>query len=449
MIFVRRTSGRKVRVRFSLICIIGVALILLYRVIPSSRRVPFTISPFSEKPRQDDQPSSSQKSEDTASPFAYVFYATSPEYACSVLINIDRLNTVFNTTHRILVLVRPDLDSSYLSAFTTRGSTVIPYEPPELGQDGVSYYEDVLLKLVSFRLHHYIPSLSRILVLDADQLILKSLDHLFSLPDVDVAAPRAYWQDNGVTTALLLVCLSDRLWGIMANELATITRDTYDMDLINRIFEKTVMVLPGNYATLNSHWETIGVPPWWRGIEPPPDPDNDLPTEPDGSAGEPERPPPPEYSPPSQPDALNEETIYINSDDPPTEPLEPAKESEPENGGDASTDPIKSFEEPGHKNVVDANPKNRTLTKREESAEVQSATIQVTSREPHRLDATLKLVYEDVSVLHFTAVGKPWYYTTQEVRGERPQAHELLAEQFRTWRKAAVATCPGWGDHEL
>lgn len=204
------------------------------------------------------------------SPFAYVFYATQSDYACSALVNIDRLQNHFNTTHRIIVLVRPDLASSYLTAFTSLNATVIPYNPPELADEQTGYYQDVLLKLVAFRLHHYIPSLKRILILDSDQLILKSLDHVFDLPPVDVAAPRAYWgQDKtGFTSAFLLVTLSDRVWDRMAQELGAIKHDVFDMDLVNGVFKQTVLMLPGDYATLNSHWETNDIPPWWMGDTP-------------------------------------------------------------------------------------------------------------------------------------------------------------------------------------
>lgn len=205
-----------------------------------------------------------------SSPFAYVFYATQSDYACSVLVNIDRLQNLFNTSHRIIVLVRPDLASSYLTAFTRLNATVIPYSPPELRDEQIGYYHDVLLKLVAFRLHHYIPSLKRILVLDSDQLILQSLDHVFDLPPVDVAAPRAYWgqEGTGFTSAFLLVSLSDRVWDRMTQELGTIKQNVFDMDLVNNMFKQTVLMLPGDYATLNSHWETNDIPSWWMGDTP-------------------------------------------------------------------------------------------------------------------------------------------------------------------------------------
>ena len=202
------------------------------------------------------------------SPFAYVFYATQSDYACSVLVNIDRLVRLFNTSHRIIVLVKPDLGSEYLTAFTAQNATVIPYEPPQLTAYDGNYYQDVLLKLVAFRLHHYIPSLKRVLILDADQIILKSLDHVFDLPAVDLAAPRAYWIGNGFTSAFLLISPSDRLWNKVADGMASIGAGVFDMDLVNKLFENTLMLLPGDYATLNSHWEANDLPNWWQGDVP-------------------------------------------------------------------------------------------------------------------------------------------------------------------------------------
>ena len=151
---------------------------------------------------------------DTAfSKHAYVFYATEPEYACSALVNIDRLRNQFNSTYRMIVIAKPTIESKFLTKFISYNVTVLPYEPPPIPAE-FPYYADVLLKLVSFRLHQYIPSLERILVLDADQLIVRSLDHLFSLPSVDLAAPRVYWGDDAAqfTSALMLIKLSDRIW---------------------------------------------------------------------------------------------------------------------------------------------------------------------------------------------------------------------------------------------
>lgn len=316
----------------------------------------------------------------SVSPFAYVFYATQDNYACSVLVNVERLNNLFNTTHRIIVLVKPDLPSLYLTALTAQNATVIPYEPPPLADSNVPYYQDVLLKLVGFRLHHYIPSLKRVLILDSDQLILQPLDHIFGLPEVDIAAPRAYWQSDGFTSAFILVSLSDRLWDKVSDGLFNIDHDVFDMDLVNKLFAKTLLVLPGDYATLNSHWETNDIPSWWQGDEP-------------------------------------MQTVFPR----------PPK-------------PVPFY--------IVTNGTNQTLTSadRERLASIEKGKFEKAKlrERQERLKDVLYQVVADVKVLHFTAVGKPWSFSDSEIGSIRPEAHPLLAEQFRTWRNAARETCPGW-----
>lgn len=47
--------------------------------------------------------------------------------------------------------------------------------------------------------------------------------------------------------------------------------------------------------------------------------------------------------------------------------------------------------------------------------------------------------YDRVSVVHFTAVGKPWQYTTEEVRRRKPNAHPVLFDLWDQWRRAREA----------
>ena len=83
-------------------------------------------------------------------------------------------------------------------------------------------------------------------------MILQSLDHVFGLPEVDLAAPRANWA-IGFCSAFLLVSLSDRLWELMESEIQAPAVGEFDMDILNEMFGKTILLLPGDYATLNCH----------------------------------------------------------------------------------------------------------------------------------------------------------------------------------------------------
>ena len=58
-----------------------------------------------------------------------------------------------------------------------------------LQQSGDPVWAQSLTKLHVFGLTQY----KRLIYLDADGLVLRNMDHLFSLPDAAVAMPRAYW----------------------------------------------------------------------------------------------------------------------------------------------------------------------------------------------------------------------------------------------------------------
>lgn len=45
-------------------------------------------------------------------------------------------------------------------------------------------------------------------------------------------------------------------------------------------------------------------------------------------------------------------------------------------------------------------------------------------------------------VLHFTAIGKPWYYAVQNVKTNLPKFHPAFAKQWEDWRVSALQICP-------
>ena len=142
--------------------VLAIRLLWFLRFYPNDHRGPLPIYPNNTRePTVEYHPLTTPLPvpvrETSLTAFAYVFYATASTYTYSVLVDIDRLQRLFDTKHRIIVFVKSDLPSSYLSAFTGRNATVIPYGPPPNPTTNVLYYVDVLLKLVAFRLHHYIP----------------------------------------------------------------------------------------------------------------------------------------------------------------------------------------------------------------------------------------------------------------------------------------------------
>jgi hypothetical protein len=147
------------------------------------------------------------------------------------------------------------------------GAVVHVQSPPQLvDHDPTTYYADCLLKLMSFKLHLLHPGLTRVLALDADQLIMQNLDHLFTgLPRVDLAAPRAYWiAKDFLASTFLMIDLSDRLWDAIRATLPTAGNGRFDMDILNDLLGNEVMMLSGEFVTLNSHWEDWNLPSWYH-----------------------------------------------------------------------------------------------------------------------------------------------------------------------------------------
>lgn len=274
----------------------------------------------------------------TQSRNAYVFYATQDVYACSALVNIFLLRVVFQTRHRLIIILSRDVSEQYRPVLIDMGVTIYEEEPAPLHSDSVSYYDGCLLKLSALRIHRRDEHLDRVLVLDADQLIVRSLDHLFASPPISFQAPTAYWiSDTFLSSTAMLVQPSDRLWGLVESKITDIQRDQYDMDIINAVFQSNNSRLSGSYCTLNSHWEDWNLPIW---------------------------------------------------------------------------------------------------------SEIRSTSeTSVSERDLHHL-------YLESYIVHFTSVGKPWYFDVAEVRQEKPNAHSVLIQQWERWRSIALVTCPaGILDH--
>lgn len=173
---------------------------------------------------------------DDHSGFAYVFYATADSYACSVLVNIERLQYL-HARYPVHILASSALSQPYLDAFEAHGAVVHIEEPPPLPASRSGYYDDCLLKLLSFKLHQLSPGLQRVLVFDSDQFIMRNLDDLFTaLPTVDLASPRAYWLGKDVlATTFMMISLSDRLWDAVSDALSHLEEGDFDMDVINKL----------------------------------------------------------------------------------------------------------------------------------------------------------------------------------------------------------------------
>ncbi|EME80496.1 uncharacterized protein MYCFIDRAFT_78218 [Pseudocercospora fijiensis CIRAD86] len=328
--------------------------------------------------------------------YAYSFYATNDQYACSVLVNVYRLQQDLRCHIPIHVIAASKVSQAYISAFEERGVTVHIEQPPPLPSGADGYYIDCLLKLLAFKLHRLAPGLRRVLAFDSDQLIMQNLDHLFSgLPVVDLAAPRAYWiAKDFLASTFLMISLSDRLWNDVNQTLGRIGYGQFDMDLINDLLGEHVMMLSGEYVTLNSHWEDWNVPRWYHATR-----------------------------------ELNMTTI----------------------------EKVNAMARPKMPTFVDSDIAGRSVTNSSSHVNFTTATAPAAAPTPgpggsprakprfpseHPLSQELYLLQESAAVVHFSAVGKPWMVTEDTIRLSKADAHPLLGAQFHVWRDIAAKVCP-------
>lgn len=339
--------------------------------------------------------------------FAYVFYATTNSYACSVLVNIARLHQL-NSALPIHVLASPEVSEPLLAAMEDAGAVVHVEDPPPLAEGGAGYYRDCLLKMLAFKMHRLAPGLERVLVLDSDQMILKNLDALFTgLPEADLAAPRAYWlAKDFISSTFMMISLSDRLWDTVDAALKEVEREKFDMDLVNDLFGDTVLMLGGEFVTINSHWEDWNLPGWFHAGS-----ELNMTTV----------------------ELMNtlSKSVQINNDLPPID------------AGDSGLKEGVSPEE-----VVAQLDGKRSRDNSKGSA--KQATVQPPSPQPpsprfpagHPITKELFRLHDTAAVVHFSAIGKPWAITAGAVAMLRPDAHPMLGQLIADWRAIAAGVCP-------
>lgn len=328
-------------------------------------------------------PLSKKEAEDAG--FAYVFYATSDSYACSALVNIHQLQTLGSAVP-IHVLASEGVSKVYTDAFATAGVTVHLEVTPKLPLQHGHYYEDCLLKLVVFKLHKLDTTLKRVLLFDSDQLILKTFDNLFSdIPPVDLAAPRAYWLPPWqavFSSAFMLINLSDRLWDKVNKTLPT---GDDEFGGAQPMLDMDILnELLGNTATVLSG-EYVTLNSHWEAWDLP----NWYHTE----------------------DRHNSSHVQ-------------------------STKIVKKKTRSRRPMTQAASPLD------DDQASTAAARTDMTNSEDSDIFQDLVALYEHSSIIHFTALGKPWMYTLEQVAQQREDAHPAFALQFGHWNNVAEKVCP-------
>jgi hypothetical protein len=185
---------------------------------------------------------------------AYVFFATTDVHARAVLAVVRRIRHLGVRKEAEFVVIS-DIERNWEGVIRTPMDKEIP-----LTRDHTFAWS--FQKLQAFRMTQY----RRVMVLDADSWINLSIDHLFDLPEVEVAAPVANWaRDFCVSGALFLVTPSTLTWGkrILPRIKTYAEKSKSEMNVINEAYEHKIgsnrilpemLILPSKYMTLSTEF---------------------------------------------------------------------------------------------------------------------------------------------------------------------------------------------------
>jgi hypothetical protein len=187
---------------------------------------------------------------------AYGFVAATTDHLTAAMVNIQRLKRF--GSKEVDYIIYTNLIPGLCNYSDVH---LIPYEKVHLPSPN-GYYVDCMVKLLFFNMTKY----DRIIYMDVDALVLKSLDELFMLPSVILASPVAYWEDEPCfTSAMLVIQPNTKTWTELYKRInLAVVNGKFDMDLLNSFFQhklgnhaKTfpeVLLLPGYFLVLSSHF---------------------------------------------------------------------------------------------------------------------------------------------------------------------------------------------------
>eukprot|EP01133_Synstelium_polycarpum_P007582 gene7582-8873_t len=181
-----------------------------------------------------------------------MFYVTREEYFCSVSIIAHRLRQWSSVDIVILMVDSYRYSQSTLAHVKSLPNVYIKNIENLEAPNAEIHWKQSWNKFYVFDQTEY----DRVVYIDADTYILKNMDHLFMLPSVALAAPRAYWlEDKNQLTSMLLVIEPNHQTFL---SLVQDAKDNggFDMDVINRLYinSNDFLMLPSIYGLLNSEY---------------------------------------------------------------------------------------------------------------------------------------------------------------------------------------------------
>ncbi|KAL3424252.1 glucose N-acetyltransferase [Phlyctema vagabunda] len=224
--------------RFRLAVVAAVFLLTIHTLIPRKHRTYVELAALSAP---------SLDSDIDWSRFAYVQYVTSTAHLCNSLMLFESLQRLGSQAERVMMIpntfnttditsVNGRLAQKALSDFHVK---LVPIQIQKKGTDNT--WAQSYTKLLAFNQTQY----HRILVLDSDATIMKSMDELFLVPPAPVAMPRAYWLKNGILgSEMMLIEPSAEAFANIERAIKKARHGQYDMEIVNKLYGSDALVLP-------------------------------------------------------------------------------------------------------------------------------------------------------------------------------------------------------------
>ncbi|KAK4074499.1 uncharacterized protein Triagg1_5095 [Trichoderma aggressivum f. europaeum] len=183
--------------------------------------------------------------------YAYTQYVTSSEYLCISAMLLERLHYLGSRADRVLMYPKkmlPDPETNGGGGF--HDAELLIKARDEYDTWSNSYTKPLALNLTQYE---------RVIAFDADATVLKHMDELFHLPPCPIAMPRAYWllddpeSQKTLTSHVTVIQPSKREFNRIQKRVQLSDKDEYDMELLDRLYADTAMVIPHRpYAMLSS-----------------------------------------------------------------------------------------------------------------------------------------------------------------------------------------------------
>ncbi|KAJ3255195.1 hypothetical protein HK103_006564 [Boothiomyces macroporosus] len=195
------------------------------------------------------------ESKNRAEKRAYLFYATSKPYACSVMVFAERFKLFKKDPSIDILALVSGLDESTLNKMNSLGIKTshvdIHSATGDKNSENRERYKESNTKLHIFKDWGY----DKFVYLDADSLLMTNIDDLFDLPETKLFwAPRAFWLSEkyqpAFTTVLIVGKPSKKIYEDSI-QLSKKENSMYDMDILNKLYRHQVGLLPSIYGLLN------------------------------------------------------------------------------------------------------------------------------------------------------------------------------------------------------